>query len=157
MTIRLIPALFLAAMVAPGVARAEHENADVHVHGQTKTITVDNTDVRPESLTMDHGDVLGFTNSSTHPVNITFIEPQDLKKKIRCGFVHAKGEKHAPTEEWARFSWRDGKLVANIPPGRFASVCSLEPGTYVYTAQRVSVRGTGTGGILPAQGRIEVK
>jgi hypothetical protein len=57
------------------------------------------------------------------------------------------------------FTWSNGKLAANVPPGQFASVCSFAPGHYAYTAQKVGHSG-GAGnptGVLPAKGNIEVQ
>src|SRR5262249_52631573 len=103
-------------------------------------------------------DILAFVNYSTHPVEVTFTEPSDLEKKIRCGLVHGT-EKNAPSAPWALFTWKDGKLVGTLPPGKFASVCSLEPGSYAYTATIIGLgqRARDPGSVLPAKGQIEVK
>ena len=60
---------------------------------------------------------------------------------------------------WQLFTWTDGKLRATIPPGRFASVCSLQEGSYAYVASRenVAVRAEGRGGGLPEKGQITVR
>ena len=147
---RLTLALLVALGAAP--ALAEHEAADAHAKGTTQTIILDGTDVRPSTTTMSHTDVISFLNYSTHPVQVTFTEPADLEKKIRCGLVHGK-EKGAPAAPWALFTWQDGKLVGNVPPGRFASVCSLEPGTYTFVA---TIVGHGSRSEVP-KGQIVVK
>ena len=60
---------------------------------------------------------------------------------------------------WQLFAWETGKLTATIPPGRFASVCSLMAGTYVYTTSTVGVgaKQPGAGGVLPEKAQIVVK
>jgi hypothetical protein len=89
---------------------------------------------------------------------VTFTEPADLRDKIHCGLVRptAKAKAEVP---WQLFTWQDKKLVASIPPGRFASVCSLAPGNYTYLVapQSIAVRPPGAGGLLPEKGEIVVK
>jgi plastocyanin len=139
-----------------GLALAEHEDSDAHAKATTRTITLDGNDIRPSTLTMDHGDVVSFVNYSTNPVQVTFTEPSDLEKKIRCGLVHGQ-EKGAPAAPWALFTFKDGKLVGNVPPGQFASVCSLEPGRYSFTTEIIGLRQRDPGSVLPTKGQIEVK
>ena len=155
-SIRLTLAVLLAMGSLP--ARAEHESPDAHAKATTQTVTLDGNDIRPSSFTMDHSDVISFVNYSTHPVEVTFTEPSDLEKRIRCGLVHGT-EKSAPSAPWALFSWQRGTLVGNVPPGRFASVCSLEPGTYAFTATIIGRNSPGspTGSVLPAKGQLIVK
>jgi hypothetical protein len=128
-----------------------------------KAVLLDNEDLKPKTVTLEKGEVLEFENHSVHPMVITFIEPADLTEKVRCGLVRHAGE-HAKEgvgaqAPWQLFTWRDKQLIATIPPGRFASLCSLAPGTYTYTVspQSVAVRAPGTGGTLPEKGEIIVK
>jgi hypothetical protein len=146
--IRLLLAASLALAVVP--AYAEHEGPDAHAHGATQTVVIDGKDIRPSTTTMSHVDVVSFLNYSTHPVRVTFSEP-GVEKRIRCGLVHGKGKPSAP---WALFTWQDGKLVGNVPPGQFASVCSFDPGSYAFTAE---VIGHQTRGAEMAKGQLEVK
>jgi hypothetical protein len=152
--------LALALLVAVGVgsAVAENEDLDAHARANTRTVTLDGIDVRPSNITMDHGDVVSFLNYSARPIRVTFTEPSDLMNKIRCGLVHGQ-EKDSPSAPWAIFTWQDGKLVGNVPPGQFASVCSLAPGTYTFTTEMVGqrTRDAAGAGVLPPKGRIEVK
>jgi len=138
-----------------GPVFAEHEGPDAHAHHKTQTITLDTRDVRPASTTMEHGDVLSFVNYSTNPMRVTFTEPKDLEAKIRCGLVRDAKAKGTPAAPWALFVWNDGKLVANVPPGQFASVCALAPGQYAVTSETVGQQPQS--GVLPAKGQIEVK
>ena len=156
MTTRCIPfSLAVLLMLASGSVLAEHESPDAHGHHKTQTITLDTQDVRPASTTMDRGDVLSFVNYSTSPMRVTFTEPKDLEAKIRCGLVRDAKAKGTPAAPWALFVWTDGKLVANVPPGQFASVCALEPGQYAFTSETVGQQPQS--GVLPAKGQIEVK
>ena len=152
-------AFTLAFLLALGAipALAQHESPEEHAKHETRTVTLDGTDIRPTTLTMDHADALAFVNYSTHPLEVTFTEPADLKDKIRCGLVKGREEK-APAP-WALFTWQHGKLVGNVPPGRFASVCSLDPGQYAFTVTAVAenLRSRDGSAILPSKGRIEVK
>ena len=156
---RLPLALALSLAAAPLVL-AEHEAPEAHAHGATRTITLDGQDVRPATTEMQHGDVISFVNYSTHPLRVTFTEPKDLEKRIRCGLVHDVKDKGAPSAPWALFTWDGGRLVGTVPPGQFASVCSLEPGAYSFTAEEIGAGTAQAGlrsGILPAKGNIEVK
>jgi plastocyanin len=157
MTTRTVP-LSLALLLALGTvpALADEDIAD-HAKHDTHTVTLDGNDVRPSTTTMSHGDVIAFANYSTHPVTVTFTDPPDLKSKIRCGLV--KSTAPAPSDPWATFSWQDGKLVGNVPPGRFASVCALDPGSYSFTAEILGTqtRSPSQSGVLPAKGQIVVK
>ena len=109
---------------------------------------------------MAHGDVLAFENHSTHPIHIVFIEPTDLIDKIRCGAIRNANDKSAPTAPWALFTWNGGKLAADVPPGQFASLCSLAAGHYAFTADEIGHDpgvGTDRAGVLPAKGQIDVE
>ena len=156
MTTRCIRfSLAMCLTLASGPVFAEHESPDAHARHETQTITLDTQDVRPASTTMDHGDVLSFVNYSAHPMRVTFTDPSDLATKIRCGLVRDAKAKGAPSAPWALFTWNDGKLVANVPPGQFASVCALAPGQYAFTSETVGHKPPS--GVLPAKGQIEVK
>jgi len=147
--------LFLA--LAPGAARAAGEPVGAHTEHQPKSITIDNERIQPSSLDMTADSALVFENHSTRPITINFIEPADLRERIHCGLIR-QGAKEKSRVPWQLFSWNDGKLAATIPPGRFASVCSLKQGTYAFT---VTPLGPGvspaSGGTLPEKGQITVK
>lgn len=149
-------ALAVLVALSTTAAVAEHEGPDAHAKGTTKTVVLDSTDIRPASVTLAHGDVLSFLNSSTYPMAVTFIEPKDIEQRVRCGLVHGKKDK--PAAPWALFTWEDGKLAATIPPGQFASVCAFAPGKYAFTAEGIGhqARNPGTG-VLPAKATIEVQ
>ena len=66
------------------------------------------------------------------------------------------GPHEAPA--WQLFAWSDGQLRAVVPPGRFASICSLDPGNYSFITRRVGAQAAGRGGgTLPEKGEIVVK
>ena len=148
----------LALALAAGPTMASHEDTSAHSKHEMKVIVLDNEVVKPSTLTLEHDEVLEFENHATHPMLVTFTEPADLQDKIRCSLVRPTDK--AKTEvPWQLFAWQDKKLVATIPPGRFASICSLAPGTYSYlvTRQSVGVHAAGAGGTLPEKGQIVVK
>jgi len=153
-TLRLVLGFVLALGASPTLA--EHEDASGHAKHPSQTIVLDGNDVRPSTTRMNQSDVIAFQNYSTIPVQVTFTEPADLEKMIRCGLVTEKAETPPPSAPWALFEWRGGKLTATIPPGRFASVCSLEPGTYSFTATPVA-HDPRPSGVLPAKGQVVVK
>jgi hypothetical protein len=161
MTARRLALLSLfAALLSLGVSvsRAEEEPLGAHTAHPPKTIVLDNERIQPSALDMTPQDALVFENHSVHPIKVTFTEPSDLAEKIRCGLVR-KSEKEKSRAPWQLFTWNDGKLTATIPPGRFASVCSLQRGSYTFLASRqsVAIRSEGGGGDLPRKGQITVR
>ena len=153
--LRFTLALLLALTSAP--ALAEHEDGKAHDHGPKKTIILDNDDIRPSSLEMAAGDVLSFTNQSTQPMRVVFTDPKDLVDKVRCGAIRNAKDKGTPSAPWALFMWNDGKLSADVPPGQFASVCSLTAGHYAFTATGIGNDPGSQSGVLPSKGTIDVK
>ncbi|HXJ36817.1 MAG TPA: hypothetical protein VMS22_22500 [Candidatus Eisenbacteria bacterium] len=158
MTIRATR-LSLALLLALGAIPAFAEHEGDHAQHGTQTVTLDGNDVRPSTTNLAHGDVVSFVNYSVHPIKVVFTDPADLKEKIHCGLVKGAGGAAADSPPWALFTWENDKLVGTLPPGRFASVCSLEPGAYAFTAMIVGGdhKGAGPGSILPAKGQIVVK
>jgi hypothetical protein len=151
----VVVALVLAA--AAGPARAEHEDLMGHARHPAHTVVLDNLDIRPADTTMDPGDVLVFENQSLQPIKVSFVEPADLKDRIRCELVRPTPDAKVRAP-WQLFAWEDGKLTATIPPGRFASVCSLKEGNYTFLADPVNARARQpSGGGLPQKGQIVVK
>jgi hypothetical protein len=150
--------LALAIAIALGTAPAfsEHEGPGAHAKGAIHTIVLDGDDIRPSSIKIDHGDSVSFLNYAAGTVEVAFFEPKDLETKIRCGLVGGK-EKTADAPPWAMFNWQGGKLVASVPPGQFASVCSLAPGNYSFTARKIGQSAPADGrALLPAKGQITV-
>lgn len=155
MTIRIAGlSLFLALALAVTPARAAETAAD-HAKHPHHTITLDGDDIWPSTTTIDGGDVIGFQNYATQPLTITFTSPKDLKDKIRCHLIKDP-DNPAPPAAWSTFSWQGSQLVAMIPPGQFASVCSLSPGVYQFNVVALG-QNAGPIGVLPDQGTIVVK
>jgi hypothetical protein len=150
--------LFLLLVGSLALASAADETPDTHAAHPSRTIVLDNRSIRPEALTMQRGELLVFENHSLHPITVTFEDPKDLREKIRCGLLGPRGgdEERAP---WMLFTWDEGRLRAVIPPGRFASLCSLAPGTYSFTAARQAALrlSPAEGGTLPEKGQITVQ
>ena len=145
-------------VAAFALAYAGQETPALHTGRPSKTILLDNQTIRPADLTMGSGDLLVFENHSLHPIQVTFQEPKDLRDRIRCQLLQGKADdkERAP---WMLFGWNDGQLTGIIPPGRFASICSLTPGRYSFTAARKAaiIRDPGQGGDLPEKGQITVQ
>jgi len=147
--------LFLA--LEPGAARAAGEPVGAHTEHQPKSIIIDNERIQPASLEMTSENALVFENHSTRPITINFIEPADLRDRIHCGLIRP-GAKDKSRVPWQLFSWNDGKLAATIPSGRFASVCSLQQGTYAFIVTPLGPGvSTASGGKVPEKGQITVK
>jgi hypothetical protein len=155
---RAILLAVLALTFPVSIALADKEPLGAHTQHTPKTVVLDNERILPPNLEMSTNDALVFENHSVHPIRVTFTEPADLPQKIRCGLIRKSDEEKAQAP-WQLFTWTDGKLGATIPPGRFASVCSLQEGSYAYTTSPigVAVRSTETGGRLPEKGQISVK
>jgi hypothetical protein len=147
----------LALRLTIGALPAHAEDVRAHARETTHTVILDNQDIRPSTTTMGAGDALVFENYSAHSIRITFTEPADLKERIRCGLVRQK-EADKAQAPWQLFAWSDDKLVGTVPPGRFASVCSLRQGNYTLLAERIGVeaRPAGGGG-LPPKGQVIVQ
>jgi hypothetical protein len=138
-----LAALLLAAVAIAVPARAD-EDASSHADHPHKTVILGKLGAAlPSDLTMDKGDVLVFENYSSGAITIRFTEPADQTDKIHCGLVRPKASKNAPP--WAKFSFDDRKrLTATLPPGQFASLCSLAPGNYVYETSQAFGAQVGT-------------
>jgi hypothetical protein len=155
------PLTLLAVVVlALGVprARAQKEPLSAHTEHAPKTVVLDNERILPANLEMSTSDALVFENHSVHPIKVTFTEPADLPQRIRCRLIR-KSEKDKAQAPWQLFTWSDGKLIGTIPPGRFASLCSLQEGSYAFLASTVGLAvrpGEGAGG-LPEKGQITVR
>lgn len=155
---RRVLTLAVLLAFAAGLAIAVEEAPDGHAKAPQKTILLDTDRIQPSKLVMDKGDVLVFQNQSVHPITVSFLEPNDVMEKIHCHLI-THGSKGTPPAPWLLFREFRGKVSATIPPGRFASVCSLDPATYTFVAQREGA-GTGPGGrsgVLQQKGEIVVQ
>jgi hypothetical protein len=143
----------LALAAAPAAA---DEEVGGHARHAQKLVILDAERIMPSNLKMDEGDVLVFQNQSSEPMNVTFVDPKDVADKIRCELVR-KSDEEQPRAPWLLFQKQGGQVVATIPPGRFASVCSLAPGSYAFTARRSRVKTSDAGGVLQEKGQITVQ
>jgi hypothetical protein len=146
----------LLALVLAGPGRAEEEPIGGHARHPQKVIVLDSDRIVPSELDMSEGDVLVFENQSIEPIVVTFVDPKNVGDRIRCGLIR-KTEHDEARAPWLLFQKTGDQLSATIPPGRFASVCSLSPGKYAFTATHLSLRTTTAGGVLPNKGQITVK
>ena len=152
----IIAVMMLAVAVKSGIALASED-----VNGSTATarkIVMRNDDlISPSALTMNRSDVLEFENDSGQFMRLVFVEPRDQTDKIRCYPIDhtiARPDQ-AP---WLLFNWGPGRrLTATMPPGTFASACSLAPGQYAFVARRVSRDPRGAEDSLGTKGTITVQ
>ena len=153
---RVIGLVGVVLLLALSAARAAHEDAAEHAKHPARTVILDNQDVYPSTVTLDQGDVLVFENYASGLMQVAFTEPADLKDKIRCGLAKGKSTDKGETP-WQLFAWEGGRLVGTIPPGRFASVCSFETGTYTFLVRRQGARASGPRSLLAVKGQVVVK
>jgi len=115
-----------------------------------KIFVQDGDTIIPATLTMSPTDTLEFDNYSGEFVRLAFVEPRDQADKIRCSANDRAGA--------MGFDWNAGRgLTATIPPGTFASTCSLLPGRYAFVATRVGRDPRGTESSLGTKGTIIVR
>ena len=133
----VIAIMMLAVTVTSGIASASEDVAG-RVAAARRIILRDDDLISPSALTMSRGDVLEFENDSGQFMRLVFVEPQDQTDKIRCYPIDHTIARPDQTP-WMLFDWGPGqRLTATIPPGKFASECSLAPGQYAFVATRVS-------------------
>jgi len=153
---KVIAAMMLAVAVTSGIASAS-EDVDGRVAAARKLVMRDDERISPSALTMSHDDVLEFDNESGRFMKLIFVEPQDQTDKIRCYPIdHTIARPYeAPG---LLFDWGPGRrLTATMPPGKFASACSLAPGQYTFVAKRVSRDPHGGEDSLGTKGTITVQ
>src|SRR2546425_5116884 len=134
---RVIVAMMLAAAVMSGIASASGD-VEGSAGAARKVIMRDDDLITPRALTMNKDDVLEFENDSGQFMRLVFVEPHDQIDKIRCYPIDHTIARPDQTP-WLLFDWGPGhRLTATMPPGTFASECSLAPGQYAFVATRVS-------------------
>jgi hypothetical protein len=144
------PIMLACLALAATAPAADDESPEAHSRLKRTVIQLDAERVQPSTATADRDGVIVFENFAVNPITIRFVEPDDAAQKVKCHFVRQK--ERVEGAPWLLFGLEGGKLSATIPPGRFASLCSLAPGTYTYVAdvQRLktnapSAAGTGVG------------
>jgi len=141
----------LAVLVTVAVASASDDVAPRKIFMQ------DDDTIIPATLTMSATETLEFDNYSGQFVRLVFIEPRDQADKIRCSAME-RTDARPDRIPSMRFDWDAGRgLTATIPPGKFASTCSLLPGRYAFVATRVGRDPRGTESTLGAKGTIIVR
>jgi hypothetical protein len=144
-TSRAIVLVTLAVAVVVGIASASEDLAS------RKIFMHDDDTIIPATLTMGHTETLEFDNYSGQFIRVVFVEPRDPSDRIRCSAT----DDHTSS---MRFDWSAGRgLTATIPPGRFASTCSLVPGRYAFVATRVGRDPRGAESSLGTKGTIIVR
>jgi plastocyanin len=86
----------------------------------------------PREIAAKQGDEVRWVNSTSVPVDISFMEPLDNRVSCQKGFVSAG---------WGYlFSGGSGQpeslVVATVHSSKYASLCFSAPGTYTYTMKR---------------------
>ena len=153
---KIVGVVMLAVAVTSGIASAS-EDMEGRVAATRKLVMRDAELISPSALTMNHDDVLEFQNDTGQFMRLVFVEPRDQTEKIRCYPIDhtiARPDQ-AP---WLLFDWGPGRrLTAIIPPGKFASACSLAPGQYAFVTRRVSRDPRGADDSLGTKGTIRVQ
>jgi hypothetical protein len=151
-TTLLLASLFALAISAVSFA----ETVEDHANKPIKTVVVTSTRLAPQDLRMGTGDVLSFQNLSMKMMQLTFTEPKNVGQKTTCQLL----KRVSPTEAVAPgavFQRQGDQVTALIAPGMFVSVCSLAPGTYVYTAAPVFEGALNNDATLGMKGTIVVE
>jgi hypothetical protein len=138
--------MMVAVAVASGIASASGD-LDGGVTAARKIVIRDDELISSSTLTMSQDDVLEFENDSGHFMRLVFVEPKDQTDKIRCYPIDLTIAR--PDQK----PWR----TATIPPGTFASACSLAPGQYAFVAARISPDRRGAEDSLGTKGTITVQ
>ena len=148
--------MMLAAAVTSGMASASDE-MEGRGRSARKIVMHDDELISPSALTMNRDDVLEFENDSGQLMRLVFVEPEDQREKVRCHLVNRMSARPDETPRLV-LDWDAGtRLTTIIPPGRFASVCSLAPGRYAFVARRVSRDPRGGEDSLGTKGTITVE
>jgi hypothetical protein len=125
----------LLALVTVAIAVAAEGPHSGHPQ---RVVVLDNERIQPSAFTMKADEVLVFENQSVHPMRIIFTDPAKSAEMVRCGLLTEPADKRPP---WGLFDASDGKLTGTIPPGRFGSLCALQPGSYAFVAERQDAQG----------------
>jgi len=152
----IIALVMLAAAVTSRVASASDDVERRAVSART-IVMQDEDRVTPATLRMNRTDVLEFENDSGHIMRIVFVDPPDQADKIRC-YLTDHTTARPDQMPWLVFDWGPGRrLTATIPPGKFASACSLASGQYAFVTSRVTrdrrdvLEALGTKGTITVQ------
>jgi hypothetical protein len=121
-----------------------------------RTIVIGPTRLDPPNLTLSRTDAVGFVNTGGDPMTMEFTGPKEQSGRITCRVSDPQALKRGEAP-WAEFRLNDqGHYKADIPPGRFPSVCSLAPGPYTYVVHRIATGPTPSELRLGQQGTITV-
>lgn len=147
---RSLLVLACAALCLAPLARAEEEN---HGDRPQKVVSLGQTRIVPDRLTMGTGDVLAFQNYAGKVLQVTFLEPANVGEKVQCKQIQRVSENEAMTPG-ALFKRRGTQVTGLIAPNAFVSICGLSPGRYVYA---VAPFGAQTRDQLGQKGEIVVE
>jgi hypothetical protein len=152
----VIAVMMLAGAVTWGIAWAS-EDVDGRAGSPRKIVMQNDDRITPSALTMNRTDVLEFENDSGQFMRLVFVEPPDQAEKIRC-YLTDHTIARPDQMPWLLFDWGPGRrLTATIPPGKFASACSLAPGQYAFVTKRVSRDARAVPDSLGTKGTIAVQ
>jgi len=153
---KVIVVIMSTLAVISGIARASGD-VDGDVAATRKVVMRDDDVVSPSALIMSRNDVLEFENDSGRLLRLVFVEPKEQTDKIRCYPIDHTIAR--PDQmPWMVFDWGSGRrLTATMPPGKFASACSLAPGQYAFVTMRVSRDPRGSDYSLGTKGTITVQ
>jgi hypothetical protein len=153
--------LFRIPLLALGLALAARSGwaaNNLPVPGvTTHRITVMDPDlIRPTVLTMRQTDVLEFENHSGYWLQFVVVEPA-ATDGIRCrpSVPEGRGPDDA---RWLSLDLdASRRITATIPPGRYASACSLGPGEYGFVVTPLTRDPRGAHTTFETTGTITVQ
>jgi hypothetical protein len=152
----LLVVMTLTVTMATGIASASGD-VDGDRAAARRIVLRDGDLISPSALTMSRNEVLEFENDSGQFMRLVFVEPEDQTDRIRC-YPTDHAIARPRDMPWTLFEWAPGRrLSATIPPGKFASTCSLVPGQYAFVATRVSRDPRGADHSLGTKGTIRVQ
>jgi plastocyanin len=136
-----VPFLWLLAFVTMGCA-SHPPFPESSLTGNMVEVQIGES-LTPKEITAKPGDEVRWVNSTSDPVDISFVEPLDGRVSCQKGFVSAG---------WGYLfgggsAQPESLVVATVHSSKYASLCFSAPGTYAYTMRKETTEKSKEGGI----------
>jgi len=137
----------------PGARKAPRQTGPAQ-----RTVMLSAFEIDPPDLSMGRDEVLTFVSTAAQPLRVEFVQPASGQaQRITCRPSTAAAGRGGEAA-WETFrSNAQGRLVADMPPGEFKSICSLAPGSYVFDVTVIGEQRLPSELGTPRQGTITVK